>query len=97
MSLRSFSPLLCLALAACQGGDETPAIPEPSATATATTSPTASASASAAPSGANAVKETNDLYSFSYSWPAAAGNIPALAQRLIIAQPSRKRLQGDAD
>ena len=91
MSLRSFSPLLCLALAACQGGDESPATPEPSATATATATPTASASASATPAGANAVKETNDLYSFSYSWPAAAGNIPALAQRLEAQLEKSKR------
>nr|WP_166177169.1 DUF4163 domain-containing protein [Altererythrobacter segetis] len=88
MSLRSFSPMLCLVLAACQGGSDTPAAPQPTATATATATasatPTASATASVtgAPTGANEVKETNDLYSFAYSWPAAAGNIPALAQRL---------------
>jgi len=84
MSLRPFSPLLCLVLAACQGGDDSPAPPQPSATARASAAPTATASASAtaAPSGANEVKETNDLYSFTYSWPEAAGNIPALAQRL---------------
>lgn len=57
--------------------------PSPSATARAAApEPSPSASATAAPSGANAVKEQNDLYSFAYSWPAAAGNIPALAQRL---------------
>ena len=86
MSLRLFPPLLCLVLAACQGGDDSPAPPQPSATASASVSPTATASASASataiPAGANEVKETNDLYSFTYSWPAAAGNIPALAQRL---------------
>ena len=81
MSLRPFPPLLCLVLAACQGGSDSPT-PQPSATATATPAATASASATGTPAGANEVKETNDLYSFAYSWPAAAGNIPALAQRL---------------
>jgi hypothetical protein len=87
MKLRPFLPLLCLALAACPSGKESPpsgrptaapslAAPAPQPTATAT------AKVTAAPSGANAVKETNDLYSFAYTWPAAAGNIPALAQQL---------------
>jgi hypothetical protein len=80
MSLRPFLPPLCLVLAACQGGEDSPAPPQPSPTAS--PQPTASATATAAPAGANEVKETNDLYSFSYSWPAAAGNMPALAQRL---------------
>jgi len=92
MSPRPFLPLLCLALAACwDSGD--PPTPQPTATATASPTATASASASAtaAPSGANEVKETNDLYSFSYSWPAAAGNIPALAQRLESQLEKSKR------
>jgi len=85
MSPRRFLPLLCLAVAGCQGGGESPPSEKPSATASAkvpTPQPTASATATAAPSGANDVKETNDLYSFAYSWPATAGNIPELAQRL---------------
>jgi hypothetical protein len=82
MSLRSFSPLLCLALAACWDGSESPPSEQPSASPTSAPTPTPSATASAAPTGANEVKETNDLYSFTYSWPAAAGNIPALAERL---------------
>ena len=36
----------------------------------------------AVPAGANSVKEQNDLYSFNYSWPKEAGNIPALARQL---------------
>jgi hypothetical protein len=92
MSLRSFPPLLCLVLAACWGGDDSPA-PQPSATASASPAPTATASAtaSATPAGANEVKETNDLYSFTYSWPAAAGNIPALAERLESQLEKSKR------
>jgi len=85
MSRRRLLPLLCLAIAGCQGGSESPPTEKPSATASArqaTPQPTPTATATAAPSGANDVKETNDLYSFAYSWPAAAGNIPALAQRL---------------
>jgi hypothetical protein len=83
MSLRLFLPLLCLAVAACSGGTEAPPSEQPSATpATPDPQPTPGPTATAVPSGANAVKETNDLYSFTYSWPAAAGNIPALAQRL---------------
>jgi len=89
MSLRPFLPLLCLALTACPSGKESPPSEQPSASATASAStgapappPTPPAKPSTAPSGANAVKESNDLYSFAYTWPAAAGNIPALAQRL---------------
>ncbi len=91
MSLRPFPPLLCLALAACQGGNDSPAPPQPSATASPTPATTASATATATPTGANEVKETNDLYSFTYSWPAAAGNIPALAQRLEVQLEKSKR------
>lgn len=90
MSLRPFPPLLCLVLAACQGGSDSPA-PQPSASATATPAATASATATATPAGANEVKESNDLYSFAYSWPAAAGNIPALAQRLESQLEKSKR------
>jgi len=87
MLFRRFLLLLCLTLAACRGGGHSATGPTatPSATpsaATATPTPTASASATATPAGANSVKEQNDLYSFSYSWPAPAGNIPALARRL---------------
>jgi len=84
MRLRPFLPLLCLALAACPSGRESPPSGRPSAPATPAPPPKPSTTAKAAgtPSGANAVKETNDLYSFAYTWPAAAGNIPALAQRL---------------
>jgi hypothetical protein len=85
MLFRSVAPLLCVALAACTNGDSPPT-PTPSASATAsataTPSPTPTATATATPAGANSVKEQNDLYSFSYSWPAAAGNIPALARQL---------------
>ena len=38
----------------------------------------ASATASASGGGASAVKESNDLFEFDYSYPAAAGRIPAL-------------------
>jgi hypothetical protein len=98
MRLRPFLPLLCLALAACPSGRESPPSDAPSAAATPTPQPTPSPSAIAAPAGANDVKETNDLYSFSYSWPAAAGNIPALAQRLEgELEQSKKDLIANAD
>jgi hypothetical protein len=101
MSLRSFLPLLCLALAGCWRGSESPPSGQPSATAStapATPQPTPSATATATPAGANEVKETNDLYSFSYSWPAAAGNIPPLAQRLEgELEASKKELIANAD
>ena len=114
MRLRLFLPLLCLALAACPGGQESPPTgqgsPRPSgtpSTAAPTPEPTPSATASAAPSGANAVKETNDLYSFGYTWPAAAGNIPALAQRLedelekskadLIASANKGKAESDSN
>jgi hypothetical protein len=80
MSLRPFLPLVCLALAGCWDSDDKPAPPQPSETAT--PRPSASATATATPAGANEVKETNDLYSFTYAWPAAAGHSPARAQRL---------------
>jgi hypothetical protein len=96
MSLRPFLPLLCLALAACQGGEDSPPPPQPSETAT--PRPTASATATATPAGANEVKETNDLYSFTYSWSAAAGNIPALAERLEgQLEKSKRELITNAD
>jgi hypothetical protein len=98
MSLRPFLPLLCLALAGCWDSDEPPAPPRPSATATPQPSATASTTATATPAGANEVKETNDLYSFTYSWPAAAGDIPALAQRLERQlEKSKRELIADAD
>jgi hypothetical protein len=101
MSLRSFLPLLCLALACCWRGSESPPSGQPCATAStapATPQPTPSATATATPAGANEVKETNDLYSFSYSWPAAAGNIPPLAQRLEgELEASKKELIANAD
>jgi hypothetical protein len=87
MLFRRCLPLSCLALAACTGGGDSAEAPTPDSSVTASAaaaqpSATASASATSVPSGANSVKEQNDLYSFSYSWPAAAGNIPALAGRL---------------
>jgi hypothetical protein len=84
MSFRPFLPVLCFALAACPSGKESPPSAQPSAapSASPTPSPSPSPSGSGVPSGANDVKETNDLYSFAYTWPAAAGNIPPLAQRL---------------
>ena len=81
-------PLACLVLTACSAKNDSPPAPKPSASAAATSTahpaptPTASASATATPAGANSVKEQNDLYSFSYSWPAAAGNIAPLAKQL---------------
>jgi hypothetical protein len=84
MLFRRCLPLACLILTACPGKNDTPtpapsASPAPSAT---IASPTPTASATATPAGANSVKEQNDLYSFSYSWPAPAGNIAPLAQQL---------------
>lgn len=76
-----------LALAACGSGTPTTA----KASASSPASASASASASAVTSGpvtppappapaaaALSVKESNDLYSFTYSYPGAAGAIPAL-------------------
>src|SRR3954469_21464905 len=114
MSPRPFLALLCFALAACPSGKESPPSRQPSGrpSAAPTTqapapSPTPSATAPAVPSGANDVKETNDLYSFAYSWPAAAGNIPALAQRLegqlekskreLIANANKGRAQSESN
>lgn len=112
MSPRVLLPLVCIALASCRGGSESPPTPQPSATASAKApapqpSPTATATAAAAPSGANDVKETNDLYSFAYTWPAAAGNIPALAQRLegeldkskrdLIANANKGKAESDSN
>ncbi len=86
MLFRRFLPLLCLTLAACTAGSDSGQKPtataSAAATATAEPTPNATPSPTGAPAGANSVKEQNDLYSFSYSWPAAAGNIPALAQQL---------------
>jgi hypothetical protein len=87
MLFRPLAPLLCVSLVACTNNADSPPTPTPSASAAsnataATPSPTPTASATATPAGANSVKEQNDLYSFSYSWPAAAGNIPALARQL---------------
>jgi hypothetical protein len=87
MLFRPLAPLLCVSLVACTNNGDSPPTPTPSASAAsnataATPSPTPTASATATPAGANSVKEQNDLYSFSYSWPAAAGNIPALAKQL---------------
>lgn len=64
-----------LAIAACKPA----AAPEPPAAKTAMARATATAAASSrAPGSASAVKEENDDYSFTYSWPAPAGAIPAL-------------------
>lgn len=100
MSPRWSLPVVFLALAGCPSGREAPPSGPPSAapSATPTPTPSASASASAVPSGANEVKETNDLYSFAYAWPAAAGNIPALAQRLEDQlEKSKQGLIAEAD
>ncbi|MGZ3259309.1 MAG: DUF4163 domain-containing protein, partial [Croceibacterium sp.] len=111
MSPRVLLPLVCIALASCRGGSESPPTPQSSATPSGRVvtppQPTAPPPASAAPSGANDVKETNDLYSFAYSWPAAAGNIPALAQRLegdldkskreLIANANKGKAESDSN
>jgi hypothetical protein len=113
MLFRRFLPLACLALTACPGKNDSAQAPAPSpsvstsATAVASPAATASASATATPAGANSVKEQNDLYSFSYSWPAAAGNIPALARRLeaelekskqdLIANAQKGKEQSDSN
>jgi hypothetical protein len=100
-----FLPLACLMLAACSGKNDSTQAPQPTpsatasaaATATPTPAPSPTASATATPSGANSVKEQNDLYSFSYSWPAAAGNIPALARQLEASlEKSKRELIADA-
>ena len=77
--------LIAVALLAACNSEE----PPPTATATSSansssasvsTGPgtSASATASASGSGASAVKESSDLFEFDYSYPAAAGRIPAL-------------------
>ena len=94
MLFRRLVPLACLVLTACPGGHDAPPAPTPSASAASGTpaaTPTPTASATATPAGANSVKEQNDLYSFSYSWPAAAGNIAPLAQQLEAALEKRKQ------
>jgi hypothetical protein len=93
MLFRRCLPLACLILTACPGRNDTPApAPSPSVAPSSTpASPTPTASATAAPAGANTVKEQNDLYSFAYSWPAAAGNIAPLAQQLESQLEKSKR------
>ena len=77
--------LIAVALLAACNSEE----PPPTATATSSansssasvsTGPgtSASATASASGGGASAVKESSDLFEFDYSYPAAAGRIPAL-------------------
>jgi hypothetical protein len=114
MLFRRFLPLACLVLAACSGKNDSAPAPQPApsaiASAAATTptpAPTPTELATATPSGANSVKEQNDLYSFSYSWPAAAGNIPALAHQLeaglekskqdLIANAQKGKEQSDSN
>ncbi|WP_408588132.1 DUF4163 domain-containing protein [Novosphingobium sp.] len=79
---RTFASLtILLALAACDG--KAPA-PEPTAAATIGASPAVPAPppASPRPSAAVKVNEKNDLYEFSYAYPAQAAAIPALKARL---------------
>ena len=82
MSRLSVSLIVVALLAAC-----TSEAPPPAATASATSSSAsvapapgtiASASAVASGGGASKVEESTDLYEFDYSYPAAAGRIPAL-------------------
>jgi hypothetical protein len=80
--MRSIRPVLlltvCLLAACSKQKEQTPqslassAAPQPSVAAAPTTV------ASTAPGVPRSVKESNDLYDFEYSYPAAAGGIPAL-------------------
>ncbi|HEY7807817.1 MAG TPA: DUF4163 domain-containing protein [Croceibacterium sp.] len=112
MLFRRALPMLCVSLAACSGGGDSARAPAPSssvsrARAAPAPTPTASASATATPAGANSVKEQNDLYSFSYAWPAAAGNIAPLATQLqgelekskqdLIADAQKGKAQSDSN
>jgi len=83
MSFRMFVPLVLLAVSACSGESAEKEGGEPEAAASAGAGgATATASSSATGGGAKSVKDENDLYNFSYSYPAEAGAIPALAAQL---------------
>ncbi len=69
-----------LALAACQQAAPPAAAPSTAAVATAASAPPAAPAA--AGSGARAVAQSNELYEFSYSYPAEAAAIPALRDGL---------------
>ena len=101
MSRLSASLIVVALLAAC-----TSEAPPPTATASATSSSAsvapapgmiASASAAASDGGASKVEESTDLYEFDYSYPAAAGRIPALKAWLDTERAkSRAQLIEDA-
>ena len=101
MSRLSASLIVVALLAACKRE-----APPPTATASATSSNAsvatapgtiASASAAASGGGASKVEESTDLYEFDYSYPAAAGRIPALKTWLDAERDkSRNQLIDDA-
>lgn len=87
--------VLTIAVAACGSGDgeAVPGASTAAATVAAVPSAAASATASAAPAAsAREVKVENDLYSFTYQWPAAASSIPALA---AVLEADLKGQQGE--
>ena len=91
--------LACFAVAACNQAETAVPESEPAASEAAEPSGTASANAAASQEGARKVNVENDLYSFQFSYPAAAGAIPALkawfedkieAQQRLLDQSARE-------
>ena len=81
MKRLTFAFFACLAIAACKQGDAAVSAPQSSATtADAAASESAPESAAAKPAAGKAreVNVENDLYSFQFSYPAAAAAIPGL-------------------
>jgi hypothetical protein len=83
---------LAAALAACDWSSGGGAKPDPTPTATATPSPTAAATArtESSANGARAGSEETDDFLFEFSYPAAAGRIPALATLLDLQLEQRR-------
>ncbi|MXP41698.1 DUF4163 domain-containing protein [Altererythrobacter soli] len=88
MPFRPLLPLALLAVAACSNGDGTTEeqLPADSATPAATATATAEEEG-----GAKSVDEESELYSFEYSYPAEAGEIPALRRQLDAELAGRKK------
>lgn len=77
--MRPAAPLLLMLVAACSGDNpEAPAAPVRSEAAAPLVSPSETRAADTLPVAARKVRESNELYEFSYAYPAAAGVIPAL-------------------
>jgi hypothetical protein len=88
MPFRPLLPLALLAVAACSDGDgiTEEQLPTDSANPTATATATAEEEG-----GAKSIDEESELYSFEYSYPAEAGEIPALRRQFDAELAGRKK------